>query len=663
MLLNIFRRSNGFNSQIRLTKCFATTGVFSMKLRDYQQDAIDAVIQSVNRGIRRPSVVLATGGGKTVVFSHLVPLLKPTSPERGNKTLVLAHKEELVTQAAKVLANVNPDLKVSIDMRTSKYDPTANIIVASIPTLVRMTRLNIYNPNEFKTIILDECHHATAKSWVKILDYFGANSPELPIYVIGFTATMERSDGQSLGKSFDEITYKRTLLEMVQNKELVDIKFSTVNLDLNLSQIKIKFDDYDTLALSKALNRTDANAKIVMTYSELKQKHNFKSTIVFCVDIEHCRSLCETFRQYGINAQYVTGFTVKYERRSIIQDFKDGKIDVLCNVQVFTEGTDIPNIDSLFLARPTKSRSLLVQMIGRGLRLHEGKEYCHVVDIADTKSVGIQSVPNLFDLPGSYIIKDKSFTDISTEKELLDQQEKLKKNLAKFELEQEIGTSLESIKKSFENGIFNIKTIEGFEALETSITEKFKDAKFVKQTFYKSKIIWIKLKHNCWGFPYGKDSFCLVEYIAGNYIMKYCNFYNKVEPKFSFKSLNYYITKKNEPTGDLGSIINEAEGLENRVKYSTLSYMSKNKGITNNQVEYLSSKLRATVKTMYGIERYDELKDKLSGISLSRASLLIFAAKFSVKSLWVRWEMMNLLGPDKQVKRAISQLNIEDLED
>lgn len=642
----------------------STKGSPVLKLRDYQQDAIDAILASVNRGVRRPSIVLATGGGKTVVFSHLVPQLKPTSPDRGNKTLVLAHKEELVHQSAKMLALVNPDLKVSIDMRKLKPSDDADIIVGSVPTLVRMSRLEKYNPQDFKTIILDECHHATANSWIKILKYFGANTADLPIYVVGFTATMERSDGKSLGTIFDEITYERTLIEMVKNKELVDVKFSTLGADLNLDDVDIKFNDYDVASLSKAMNHVKTNLLIASSYLDLKRKYQFKSTLMFCVDINHCKTLCGVLQEQGINAQYVTGDTVKHERQSIIEDFKNGKIEVLCNVQVFTEGTDIPNIDSLFLARPTKSRTLLVQMIGRGLRLHKDKTICHVVDIADTRNTGIQSIPTLFDLPANYLIESKTYAEILEEKKKALEEIRLAKALERINLEKATQESLEDVKTNFNNGVFKFNTIDGFLALQDYTADQFKDFSAIRQAFYSSQLNWVRLEYDIWGYPFDLSNFYIIERFEENgknlfrlSLQTFTSSEDLVES--GFRLPRYIVRKKYDPETNLTSIINTVEKLQLQNKFYQFG-KNKDKTISKKQLDLITDKLKATIKLMYGKCRKEEFKQKLQTINQERASRLIFAIKYSLKSIWIRWEILKILGPDKKAKVMIDKVFIDE---
>ena len=364
-------------------------------LRDYQEDAAEAVLSKLANGVRKPAVVIATGGGKTIVFSHLIPRLKPLGEGRGNKVMVLAHTEELIDQAVKKIRLMNPGLKVEVEMRKLKASPDADVVVASVPSLVRRRRFEKFDPMEFKSIIIDECHHAPAITYRKVLNHFKALDSNLTISVIGFTATLVRLDKQSLGHIFDEVVYERSLKSMIKNKELADAKISEVKVKINLDQVKTVKNEYDPASLYRAMKEIDFNEKIVLAYLRLKEEVDCKSTLIFCVGVEHCFDVCDLFQRNGINAQYVTGETSKVERASIIEDFKLGLIPVLCNVQVFTEGTDMPNIDSLILARPTMSKSLMIQMIGRGLRLHKDKTHCHIVDMVELTRQGIDIKPSL----------------------------------------------------------------------------------------------------------------------------------------------------------------------------------------------------------------------------------------------------------------------------
>ena len=184
---------------------------------------------------------------------------------------------------------------------------------------------------------------------------------------------------------------------MIGEKWLANVIFTSVEFKINLSKVKKgQHGDFQVGDLSKVVNTGAANDLIVRTWLARAEKR--KSTIVFCVDVEHVISLTDKFRERGIDARYVTGATAKQVRGERLDAFKNGDYPVLLNCGVFTEGTDIPNIDCVLLARPTRSRNLLVQMIGRGMRLHPGKENCHVIDMVASLENGIVTIPTLFGL-------------------------------------------------------------------------------------------------------------------------------------------------------------------------------------------------------------------------------------------------------------------------
>ncbi|CAH2354435.1 putative ATP-dependent helicase Irc3p [[Candida] railenensis] len=654
----------------------------AMTLRDYQEDCLTSVHNAISRGVRRPAVVLATGGGKTVVFSHLIPQLEPYTETQGSKTLVLAHKQELVYQAASKIASVNPNLKVAIDMHNMKPTEDADVIVGSVPTLVRMSRLEKYDPAEFKTIILDECHHATAKSWAKILNYFSADHKQSPIHVIGFTATMERADGSSLGKLFDEIVYERGLIEMVQNKELVDVKFSTLDVAVDFSKVKTRLNDFDTKSLSDAMNQDEINYSMAGSYLRLSHEFNFKSTLIFCVDIAHCKTLCGVLQSQGINAQYVTGDTVKHERVSILEDFKQGKIQVLCNVLVFTEGTDIPNIDSLFLARPTKSRPLLVQMIGRGLRLHEGKSHCHIVDVAGTRSIGIQSVPTLFGVPDSMKGSPRNYEKTQDEDEdeldtrLMSKEEIKEQQRIKQEEALKKKLLIEESRREAMNVAFS--TIDGFSLLLQKDIRGFQSDKNIHHAFNSSKLFWIRLEYDVWGiaFPPMSDKFFTVRrlYVSEQkYFSLVVNTFTSREHKMAagHKVANYSSETEIMRDANLQAVLTRAEVLvsQHTSKYTNTSIKSnrdKPRHATSKQVKFVKAKVVTKAKQLYSnwsSEMDTKLDTELNAFTQYRMSDLIFAIKYSKNSLWFRWELQKLLGyPDKE-KRLIDKISKKDEND
>jgi ATP-dependent helicase IRC3 len=208
---------------------------------------------------------------------------------------------------------------------------------------------------------------------------------------------------------------RRDYVDMIDDKWLSDVIFTTVHSGADLSRVKTAAGDFQTGALSQAVNNDEINTLTVRAW--LSRAAERKSTIAFCVDLSHVASLTAAFRQHGIDARFVTSDTHAKVRLERLNAFKAGEFPVLLNCGIFTEGTDIPNIDCVLLARPTKSRNLLVQMIGRGLRKHAGKKNCHVIDMVASLETGIVTTPTLFGLDPQELVKD---ADANAMKELKD---------------------------------------------------------------------------------------------------------------------------------------------------------------------------------------------------------------------------------------------------
>lgn len=308
------------------------------------------------------------------------------------------HRRELVEQAARHCRLAYPDKRVEIEMANSVATSTADIVIASVQTLVRGDRLNRFAPNMFKLVLVDEAHHIVARSYREVLEHFGLNeaTPDSPV-LVGVSATFSRSDGLKLGAAIDHIVYHKDYVDMIDDKWLANAIFTTVRSGADLSKVKRDtFGDFALGSLSEAVNTAASNTITVRAWMANAQDR--QSTLVFCVDIAHTQALTNTFREYGIDARYVTSNTPRDVRSEQLQAFKDQEFPVLLNCGLFTEGTDIPNVDCVLLARPTKSRNLLIQMIGRGLRLFPGKENCHIIDMVATLETGVLSTPTLFGL-------------------------------------------------------------------------------------------------------------------------------------------------------------------------------------------------------------------------------------------------------------------------
>ncbi|CAG8596219.1 7206_t:CDS:10 [Gigaspora margarita] len=376
-------------------------------LRPYQRECIETCLNKfLKEKVNRQIVSLPVGSGKTVIFSNLISRI-PSPMHGAEKTLVLAHREELLDQAYKQIKKYS-NLTVEIDQGERTATGNTNVIIGSVQSLGRAgsARIEKYNPSHFKAIIIDEAHHAAASIYRKVLEYFGAHTKDTHIFVWGCSATVRRYDGLALDGIFDEITYHKDFLEMIKEKWLCNLRVTTIKTGTDLSQVKSNAVDFIPTILSKLINVKNRNEIIVRTY--LKFAENRKSTIVFGVDIAHVENLTEMFQEYGINAYSITSKTKAYKRAEILNNFRAKFFPVLVNCGILTEGTDVPTIDCVIMSRPTKSHVLFQQMIGRGMRIAENKEDCLVLDFIDSdcKIPDLITAPTLFGLDPTTELND-----------------------------------------------------------------------------------------------------------------------------------------------------------------------------------------------------------------------------------------------------------------
>lgn len=361
------------------------------ELREYQKECLDKILESYREGTRRQLICLPTGSGKTVIFSEFPGFFKMK-----NRMLVLAHRSELLDQAREKIIRANPGLTVEVDQANRKAGPNCDVVVASIPTLGRKhsKRLQRLDPDQFFLIIVDEAHHSTAKTYLRVLKHFGLFDETSPKLLVGFTATPKRGDGQGLDRVFQEIVYSKSLPEMINNGFLAPLAGYRVETDIDLSRVRVRMGDFVVSHLSRAVNVDRRNSLIVKVYQEhLKGKQ----TLCFCVDVEHAFQMADAFNVNGIQAAAITGETEKTERSKILEKFKTGDIHVLTNCMVLTEGYDEPSVQGIIIARPTRSSLLYTQMIGRGTRLYPKKKEAVIIDIVDaTKEHTLSTLPEIF---------------------------------------------------------------------------------------------------------------------------------------------------------------------------------------------------------------------------------------------------------------------------
>lgn len=384
-----------------------TRSVQPVRLREYQEECIQSVLTSLQHGHKRIGISLATGSGKTVVFTQLIDRIKASS-KHATRTLILAHRRELVEQAARHCSNAYPGKTVEIEMGNMQASGVADITIASIQSLTSGDRISKFDPRMFKLVLVDEAHHIVAPGYLRTLEHFGLHHKhEHSPILVGVSATFSRFDGLRLGAAIDEIVYHKDYVDMIGEKWLSDVVFTTVESTADISKVRSGANgDFQPGELSQVVNTDQINEIIVRSW--LAKAAARKSTLVFCVDLAHVAGLTQAFRRHGIDARFVTGDTPKVERGDRLDAFKNGEFKVLVNCGVFTEGTDIPNIDCVVLARPTRSRNLLVQMIGRGMRLHPGKTNCHIIDMVSSLETGIVTTPTLFGLDPSQLVDEAS---------------------------------------------------------------------------------------------------------------------------------------------------------------------------------------------------------------------------------------------------------------
>lgn len=389
-----------------------------VKLRDYQSESLAAVKDAYKNKLRRVLVSLPTGTGKTVVFAHFPSIFKMRK-----RLLVLAHREELLLQAQQKFLSSDPELKVGIERAEEFAAADTQVVIASVPTLGQKggARLARFNPDDFSIIVVDEAHHAVAESYRRIFKHFGLFSPDTTRLLVGFTATPRRGDNQGLGEVFQEVCYARDLRQMIAAGYLCQIRGWRVDTNLSLDGVKVSHGDFVESQLARVVNTPSRNRLVTTSYMRLAGR---RRAIVFCVDVQHAKDVCQEFVDAGIRAAAVWGDLPRERRRKALDEFAEGKISVLTNCNLLTEGFDEPRLDCVMMARPTKSKLLYAQMVGRGTRLHHEKNDLMVVDIADnSRSHTLPGLYSLFNLSPKMNLQGERALEVEREIERLNREQ------------------------------------------------------------------------------------------------------------------------------------------------------------------------------------------------------------------------------------------------
>jgi len=356
-----------------------------MTPRPYQKEALTKIREAFKE-FRRLLAVLPTGSGKTIIFAWLAQQFTPA------RTLILAHREELIDQACDKVYKAT-GLRAEKEKAEFHADPCAPVVVASVQTMIR--RLDRWPANHFGLVVADEAHHAISDSWQKVLNHF--DGP-----VLGVTATPDRGDKRTLGEYFEAVAIDVPMVQLIREQYLCPITIKSVPLQIDLSHVHLLAGDFSDAELGHALE------PYLLTIAKAIRTHaSFRKVLAFLPLIDTSLKFAAACNQVGLVAKHVDGKSE--DRKESLERFANGEFDVLTNAMLLTEGFDDPTIDCIVVLRPTKSRPLFSQMIGRGTRIHEAKENLLLLDF-----LWLHERHRIVH-PGDLLAKDQEEADIITQ--------------------------------------------------------------------------------------------------------------------------------------------------------------------------------------------------------------------------------------------------------
>lgn len=393
-----------------------------MKLRPYQEEAFEHVFAEWDDGRKKTLVVMPTGTGKTIVFAKIVE----ECVRRGYRVLIMAHRGELLDQAADKIFKAT-GLRSSVEKaERSCLGEWYRVVVGSVQTLMSEKRLSQFPKDYFDVIIIDEAHHCISASYQNVLQYFGGSK------VLGVTATPDRADMKNLGSFFESLAFEYTMPEAIRSGYLVPIKALTIPLQIDIRSVGVSAGDFKVGEIGTALD-----PYLYQIADEMVKYCMNRKTIVFLPLIATSQKFMKILNERGFVAAEVNGNSE--DRAQILQDFEDGRYNVLCNSMLLTEGYDCPAVDCIIVLRPTRSRPLYAQMVGRGTRLSPatGKEHLLLIDflwmterhelchpaalICEDEEVARKMTKNLEENPGEAVdieaAEEKASNDVTIERE------------------------------------------------------------------------------------------------------------------------------------------------------------------------------------------------------------------------------------------------------
>ena len=335
-----------------------------LELREYQQEALRN-LQAMRENKETIALLYqATGTGKTVTA-----VMDAKSVD--GRTLFVAHTMELVNQAYQTFQSLWKEASVG-KFANSIKEINKDVVCGSIQSIA--LNLGIFKEKDFDYIIIDEAHHATADTYQKVLAYFK------PKFLLGLTATPERADDTNILEIFKNTAHKLDIRTAVEIGALVDVRCIRIHTNIDMTQVRFNSVQYNVRDLDVKICVTERNALIVKTWLDYVKD---KRTVVFCASVKHAEQIAAIFKEKGVSAEAVSGSMKTSERNELLAKFAKGELKVLCACDLLNEGWDCPETEVLFMARPTMSKVLYTQQLGRGMRLSEGKEYLMVFDFVD----------------------------------------------------------------------------------------------------------------------------------------------------------------------------------------------------------------------------------------------------------------------------------------
>ena len=339
----------------------------NLELKEHQKAALKALEQMRDNSETIALLYHATGTGKTTTAVL-------DAKRCGGRVLFIAHTQELVDQATKRFRELWTNTTVGRYCEVIKQ-PRAHVVCGSVQSVA--LHLDEFKDDEFDYLIVDEAHHAAADTYQKILSYFK------PAFTLGLTATPERADDKSILEIFKNTAHKLDIQTAVEIGELVPVRCIRIHTNIDLTKVRFNSVQYNIRDLESKIYVPERNRLIVDTWMQYVRD---KRTVVFCASVKHAQQIADLFREQGIKSAAVSGSMKQSERREFQEKFVNRDIQVLCACDLLNEGWDCPEIEVLFMARPTMSKVLYTQQLGRGMRLYEGKESLMVFDFVDNAS-------------------------------------------------------------------------------------------------------------------------------------------------------------------------------------------------------------------------------------------------------------------------------------